>query len=159
LARQAAEAALVAARGRLHAAEQVLAAAQAACGALHCERGRVAEVSSPDETATTAAARAANARVSRMSAHALARLGAYALRLSLEARQRAAVLAQARATYAGALRALRLAELSLQDAYAHSEALERHHAQFLAAAKLAEEREAELEAEEHAQTRWHRSRT
>jgi hypothetical protein len=144
-ARQVAELALRAARGKLADAEAAHEAAQAAAA----EHARRRSATLGTGTGTGTLDRAAD----------LARSGAYAGRLQLQAKQLAQQLRAAQAILAEQARAVRLAELTFTRAYAEHEAIERHHERFLAAERKAVERAYELEAEERAQRLDSRLRT
>jgi len=133
---QQAELEMVAARGKLHDAQKALSAAQEACNA---HAGKRARLVAPDP-----------AQRVLVSAQALSWSGAYALRLFEEARKLARFAQDAQTEVAGRARAVRLAELAWQRAYAERETLERHHERFREAERKAAERAYELESEEQA---------
>jgi exonuclease VII large subunit len=135
---QRAEQALVAAQSRLAEAEQALQAALAAHAALTTKRSRV--VTPAPETGT-------------QRGQTLALGGVYAARLYAEGRKLAARVQTAQTVVSAQARALRLAELSWQQAYAEREALERHHERFREAERKAAERAYEIETEERAHPR------
>ena len=132
---QQAELELVVARGRLHDAEKALAAAQALCADHQGKRTRL--VTPAPEHA-------------QVSAQAFAWSGAYAARLREDGRKLAERAQAAQTVVTAQARALRLAELTWQRAYAEREALERHHERFKEAERKAAERAYELETEERA---------
>jgi chromosome segregation ATPase len=136
LLRREAVARLATARSDLQLAEATLAAATAALSELQRRRS----------AGTSAAA------TKRSEPHALgselARHGAYAARLQGQVRELQAQLRAAAAVLAERQRALRLAELSVVEAHAQREVVERHHAQFRAAERKAAELAQEIEAEE-----------
>lgn len=139
---QQAEQELLAARGRLVEAEQALETERAVQAEHANKRSRlVTPVPEP------------SGRTHRISGPALARSGVYAARLQEEARKLADRVRAAQTVVSGQARAVRLAELSWQQAYAEREALERHHERFRAAERKATERAYELETEERAHQR------
>jgi hypothetical protein len=133
---QQAELDLAFARGKLQEAEQALAAAQAVFKAHSGKRSRLV-TPVPGE-----------ARL--VSAQALVWSGAYDARLREEGRKLADRVRSAQTVVSDQARAVRLAELSWQRAYAEREALERHHERFREAERKAVERAYELESEERA---------
>jgi hypothetical protein len=135
---QQAEQALAAARSRLAEAEQVLAGARAAHEAHTGKRSRVV---TPDPERGA------------FQPQALALFGAYGARLYEEGRKLAERVQRAQTVVSIQARALRLAELSWQRAYAEREALERHHERFREAERKAAERAYEIETEERAHPR------
>ena len=143
-ARQQAELELMLARGKLFDAEKALAAAQEACNAHAGKRSRLV---APDPQG------------SRTSSQVLSWSGAYSARLQAEARKLARSALAAQTEVAVQARALRLAELTWQQAYAEREALERHHERFLVAERKAAEKAYELESEDHAHQAHLRMRT
>jgi hypothetical protein len=130
---QEAELELARARGRLHDAEQALAAAQEALATHNAKRSGVVQP-------------AAGARV--VSSQALAWSGAYGARLQADGLKLKERVKAAQATLTAEARALRLAELTWHRAYADRELLNRHHERFLQAEKKAAERAEELEIED-----------
>lgn len=134
---QQAELELVVARGRLHDAETALAAAQALCVAHQGKRSRLV-TPTPEQAGQL------------VSGQTFVWSGAYAIRLHAEARKLAERAKAAQTVVSAEARALRLAELSWQRAYAEREALERHHERFKEAERKAAERAYELETEERA---------
>lgn len=136
---QQAEQGLVIARGRLCEAQNALEATRAAQAAHAGKRSRLV-TPDPDHT-------------ERLSSPALARSGAYAARLQEEGRKLADQVQAAQTEVSVRARALRLAELSWERAYAEREALHRHHERFRAAERKAAERAYEIETEEHAHPR------
>jgi hypothetical protein len=134
---QQAELELVVARGRLQEAEQALAAARAVYVAHQSKRSRLV-TPTPEQAG------------SLVSAQTMVWSGAYAARLHAAGRKLAECAQAAQTVVAVQARALRLAELSWQQAYAEREALERHHERFREAERKAAERAYELETEERA---------
>ncbi|HET8935053.1 MAG TPA: hypothetical protein VFN67_16510 [Polyangiales bacterium] len=132
---QQAELELVVARGRLHDAEKALAGAQAVCAQHQSKRTRLV-TPTPEQA--------------KVSAQAFAWAGAYAVRLREDGQKLAEQAKAAQTVVSAAARALRLAELSWQRAYAERETLERHHERFKEAERKAAERAYELETEERA---------
>jgi hypothetical protein len=126
---------MVSARGKLHEAQKALTTAQEACRAQAKERSRLVTLDAGDAETT---------------GRVLSWTGAYAVRLRDEARKLALLAQAAQTNVAACARALRLAELTWQRAYAEREALERHHERFRAAERKAAERAEELESEDHA---------
>ena len=141
-ARQQAEDALRVARTGLRDAEL---AVEAVRGAWRAHEARRTRALSP-QTGTAAG-------TARASAEELARSGVYAARLQIESGRLAQQLTAAQARVAEQARAVRLAEMAWQQAYAEREALERHHARFREAERKAAERAHELEVEERSQHR------
>jgi post-segregation antitoxin (ccd killing protein) len=78
----------------------------------------------------------------------LARSGAYAARLRAEMAELAQRVRSSQEQLVERARALRLAELSLAEAYVQRELLERHHTRFREAQAKAIEHASELEVEE-----------
>jgi hypothetical protein len=140
-ARQQAEDALRAARSGLQDAELALEAVRGACRA-HDARRASALLPAPSSQA---------GKPSLASAEELARSGVYAARLHVESGRLAQQLKAAQARVTEQARAVRLAEMAWQQAYAEREALERHHARFREAERKAAERAYELEVEERVQ--------
>jgi hypothetical protein len=145
-ARQQAEDALRAAKTGLRDAELAVEAVRGACRAHEARRARAL---SPQ----MGTASGADSGAARASAEELARSGVYAARLQIESGRLAQQLAAAQARVAEQARAVRLAEMAWQKAYAEREALERHHARFREAERKAAERAHELEVEERSQHR------
>jgi hypothetical protein len=134
---QQAELDLALARGRLQDATLALAVAQAACTEHAGKRSRLV-TPTPEQAARL------------VSAQALAWSGAYAVRLRGEGQKLAECARAAQTVVSAQARAVRLAELSWQKAYAEREMLERHHERFREAERKAAERAYELEVEERA---------
>lgn len=130
VALEQAEQALREARAQLQVNEAAVEAARTLCAA-HAQR-RTLLVSSSAHS----------------SAAQLAFSGAYAARLQREAAHLAEQLQAALCTLSGQARAVRLAELAWQRAYAEREAIDRHHERFRVAERKAAERADELELEE-----------
>jgi len=139
-ARLQAEDALRTARNSLRDAELALEAVR---GAWRAHEARRARALSPSEGRAGADSRA--------SAEELARSGMYAARLQIESGRLAQQLTAAQTRVTEQARAVRLAEMAWQKAYAEREALERHHARFREAERKAAERAYELEVEERTQ--------
>jgi hypothetical protein len=140
-AQQVAKIRLAEARARLAQAETGLQAAQATMAAVLAQR-----------SATTLALPAAYPNGGCVRRHAgaaqIARNGAYAARLQTELNQLTLRIRAEQRSVAEHARAVRLAELTLADAHAQRELVERHHARFREAEHKASEHAAELEAEE-----------
>jgi hypothetical protein len=134
-ARRAAEDALHAARAKHSDAERAVATLQAAVDEKQARRVRTL---TPDPTSDR----------SQRSGADVARSGAYAARLHAELGRLAEQLRAAQATLKEQARAVRLAELAWQQAYAEHEALERHHERFRQAERKAADKADELEVED-----------
>ena len=130
---QEAELELARARGRLHDAQLALAAAEDALVAHTAKRSGVV---TPEPAANL------------LSSQALARSGAYAARLQVDALKLRERVKAAKAAMTAEARALRLAELTWHRAYADRELLNRHHEKFLVSERKAAERAEELEIED-----------
>lgn len=130
---QEAELELARAKGRLHDAQQALAAAKDALEQHSAKRSRVVT----PEPATRL-----------VSSQALAWSGAYAARLQTDGLKLKEHVKAAQSAVTAEARALRLAELTWHRAYADRELLNRHHEQFLAAQRKAADRAEELEIED-----------
>jgi hypothetical protein len=134
-AQQVAQIRLAEARARLAQAESGLQTAHATMAAVLEQR-----------SATLAAPTAGVRRHDR--AAEIARNGAYAARLRAELNELTRRIRAEQQSVAEHARAVRLAELTLTDAYAQRELVERHHARFREAEHKASEHARELEAEE-----------
>jgi chromosome segregation ATPase len=124
---------LGAARTQLRDAETTLHSARAALGDL--QRRRSLGLSG-------------STSLKQVRATDLVRGGAYAARLQGELHKLVAQLRAAEEALQERERAVRLAELNVNDAHAQREVVERHHAQFRATERKLSERAQELEAEE-----------
>lgn len=98
-------------------------------------------------------------RPAAISGAELALAGAWTARLRERERGHAALVSQARAEVRSRERAVRLAELTLQQAYIERELIERHHARFAQTERKRAEREHEAESDDILQHAHARSRT
>jgi hypothetical protein len=137
LARQTASRTLAEARARLAQAESSLRLAHAERAALLGER-----------SATLAPEVGCQKARTQQRAAELARSGAYAARLQHALAQLETHVQSAQAAVTERARVVRLAELTLTDAHAQRELVERHHERFRQAEDKALEHAHELEAEE-----------
>jgi hypothetical protein len=135
-AQQLAQTRLAEARARLAQAESGLQTAHGTMAALLEQRS--AALAPPTSAGARGCDRAAE----------IARSGAYAARLHAELNQLTLRIRAEQRSVAEHARAVRLAELTLSDAYAQRELVERHHARFREAEHKASEHAQELEAEE-----------